>query len=470
MKVFGPTVDNFPSFILAGSLGFLALVFGGATKQGYWSDAIVQFASLPLLTLVALSLRRSSGSRVPFVLIGLLFLLPLVQLIPLPPSWWSLLPGRELAAKIYLDAGVPTPWLPISLVPSATSRSAIALLPAVAIFAAMPMLGAPQRFRILLMGGFIVAASVGLDLLQMIGGPSSYLRFFSDTNPERAVGFFANSNHNAAFLYCAIPFAAMWAKGLRVRHSFALWPPLLAVIVLIGVAVAQSRAGLILALLAGVFGVPQLTRDGVIQSRMAVISTIGLGALVAFLVLIQFGFEGLGERLQLSDIGSDLRWPVAAATLKAALSNLPFGTGYGTFMPVYQTFEPHNILSDSYMNRAHDDWLESLLEGGLLSVAAILAFLLWFIPSTVRAWRKDAPGSDASDQTLARAGSIVVFLLMLHSVVDYPLRTTALAVVFAFSCGLLIRPRNTLHTFPASGIGPSQPHVDQPRSGTPESR
>ena len=35
---------------------------------------------------------------------------------------------------------------------------------------------------------------------------------------------------------------------------------------------------------------------------------------------------------------------------------------------------------------------------------------------------------------------MVTALLMLHSTVDYPLRTLALAVMFAFSCGLMVAP------------------------------
>ncbi len=41
------------------------------------------------------------GLTRPFlVLLGALFLLPLLQLIPLPPSIWTQLPGRETAAQV----------------------------------------------------------------------------------------------------------------------------------------------------------------------------------------------------------------------------------------------------------------------------------------------------------------------------------------------------------------------------------
>jgi hypothetical protein len=38
---------------------------------------------------------------------------------------------------------------------------------------------------------------------------------------------------------------------------------------------------------------------------------------------------------------------------------------------------------------------------------------------------------------LQRAASIAVGAVLLHSFVDYPLRTETIAIVFAFCCGLL---------------------------------
>ena len=139
-------------------------------------------------------------------------------------------------------------------------------------------------------------------------------------------------------------------------------------------------------------------------------------------------------------IMEDLRWPVASVTLKAAQANLPFGAGFGTFVPVYQTVEPRTLLFERYVNRAHNDWLELGLEGGVLTIVGLVVFFVWFGRSSFQVWRPGQSGADALDTALARAGSIVVVLLLLHSIVDYPLRTTAMMVVFALACALLINP------------------------------
>ncbi|MEI9805539.1 MAG: O-antigen ligase family protein [Pseudolabrys sp.] len=416
----------------------MALVFGGGSLQGRWSDAIVQLASLPLLVLVLLNLSQMRVPRGPILLIGLLVALPLLQLIPLPPGLWTALPGRENEIQVYSALGQPLPWLPISLSPIMTWRSALSLLPVVAISLGMLCLSALWRRILVVMFLAFVFFSVFVDLTQMVQGTDSALRFYSAG--DRAVGFFANSNHNAALLYSAIPFAAAFGIGFHRQSLSVLLVLVLLGAIIVGLAIAQSRAGLILCAVAGIscFGLVLLNSSG--SSRRRLIIAAVAGNLIALLIVFQVGFVSLTQRMESADVVSDSRWPVASLTWNLIEANLPLGTGFGTFVPVYQAAEPRTFLFDRFMNRAHNDWLEIALEGGVLSIAGLLIFLVWFVRASLKAWRAPA-GADPLDAGLARASSIVVLLLMLHSAVDYPLRTTAMMVVFCFACALLVLPR-----------------------------
>ena len=85
----------------------LALVLGGASQDNDGFDLVLRLAGLPLLALSALRLlAREDVSRPALLFLGSLILLPLVQLIPLPPAVWSALPGR--AAGSPLPRAVPT--------------------------------------------------------------------------------------------------------------------------------------------------------------------------------------------------------------------------------------------------------------------------------------------------------------------------------------------------------------------------
>jgi O-antigen ligase len=422
----------------------LALLFGGGTGQGLWSDALVQVASLPLLAVALARLFRwgaSGGSGWPIVLLSVTLILPCLQLIPLPPDWWQQLPGRGPVTAAYAAANIAPPWLPVSLTPAATWRSLLSLLPAAAIFLAVMQLDHDQRRRLILLLLVLVLASIVVDFLQVMQGPTSPLYFYAITNPGSAVGFFANRNHNAALLYCAIPFAAAWglglahaSRGLRVSGIFMVG--LVVVGAVLSLAIAGSRAGLGLVFLAGLSCIALAAAHRSRHwRRTRVLIAIG-GNVLALVLAFQFGFVALAGRLGHSELIEDIRWPVAEITARVAEANDPLGTGFGSFVPVFQTAEPRSLLAPYYINHAHDDWLELWLDGGIPALAVAALFLLWFIGAAFRAWR--ARGIDADSATLARAASIVILLLLLHSLVDYPLRTTALMVVFGFCAGLLI--------------------------------
>jgi O-antigen ligase len=434
---------------LTGCVLVIALLFGGGTSQGLWSDAAVQLASLPLLVVAVWGLLRGrAGPRSAWIVL-LLFIalvLPVLQLVPMPPDWWNQLPGRGPIAAAYADIGIALPWLPLSLTPSATERSLLSLLPAAAIFLAIIQIGHAHRRRLILLVMAFVLADAVIGVLQMMNGPTSRLYFYEVTNSESAVGFFANRNHNAALLYCAIPLAAAWGLGLsrahRGRRIAGLFLVGLVVIAAVAsLAITSSRTGIALGLVAGLACIVLAAAHRGPRRRTRVLIAVG-GNVLALLLAFQFGFAALAERLEHSDVIDDIRWPVAKVTIDAAKIYSPAGTGFGSFVPIFQSEEPLTLLNTFYINHAHDDWLELWLDGGLPAVTLAAAFVLWFLVAGVRAWRGRRLSSDAA--SLSRAASVVILLLLLHSALDYPLRTTALMVLFGLCGGMLIAPRDAI--------------------------
>ena len=72
-----------------------------------------------------------------------------------------------------------------------------------------------------------------------------------------------------------------------------------------------------------------------------------------------------------------------------------------------------------------------------MGAVVVVAFLIWALVAAIGIWRGPARGGAPAYN---RAATLVVALLAVHSFVDYPLRTLALAGVFAFACGLLAAP------------------------------
>jgi O-antigen ligase len=450
---------------LTATVVVLALVLGGGTRQGLWSDAAVQLASLVLLAfLLPVVLRNGFKGRDRWTvsLVGAALVLPLIQLVPLPPTLWMLLPGRAAIAEAYRQAEMAAPWLPISLDPAATWRSFLSLLPAIAVFFATRSLGPRARRGLTLLLIAIGLLSVLLGLAQLMQGPASPLRFYPVTNPDNSVGFFANRNHYAALLYGLIPFVSAWIVGLLFdRRPDRIFGLVVCVLIfaafVLGLGMALSRAGILLAIAAAAASLLLAARREPRAAKHGY-AILGGAILLGVVLIVQYALLDLLGRFDDNAL-ADYRLVIAATTIDAARAFQPIGSGFGTFVQAYQMFEPRAALRSAYVNHAHSDWLEIWLEGGWFALTVLAGFLIWFIAASRRAWRAPLDKGHALDSALAQAASIVIILLLLHSAADYPLRTTALMTLFAFCCALLMPP------VPQSSIGMSAA-ASQPSGGS----
>ena len=439
-----------PAYLLA------CLLLGGASAAGFAANLLLQIAAIPLIGWALWHLFNAgppSSHRAPLLLLGLLLLVGLLQIVPLPPSLWTALPGREPVVDGFRLLGITPPWLPISLAPHASLASLLWLLPAIAALLATVALGA---FRGRGIAGVIVAvtlASVAMGALQLIGSGGAYL--YEVTNYGAAVGFFANSNHNATLLLVCIPFlAALQRALLRRRGSDRSGPAVRLMVagayalVLVGLLTNGSLAGLGL-------GVPVTLitwlvfgeQRPLVRRTAAVLTVLGTAAVLLTIAVGPFGNNLFGAQSTNADVSRQTSF---ARTLDAAGDYLPVGSGVGTFQVIYRTLEPLETITPTYMNHAHSDWIELLLETGLTGMALAALFLAWWVVRMRAIWRAE------EREPFAQAAVIASATIMLHSLVDYPLRTAAISVVFAVCVGLIsgvrpyARPRRSSEATPAA--------------------
>jgi O-antigen ligase len=343
--------------------------------------------------------------------------------------------------------------MPISVSPQATWFCFLALIAPIAIFLATLLLPYRDRRWLTLVVLAIGTLSVFVGLIQVAQGQNSPLRFFEITNPTEAVGFFANRNHFAAFLYVLLLLAAAWAVHAAMsvdslRASEFQAGPLIAVIatftlivvLLAGEAMARSRAGLALTIVAllGAFALgftDRRIRSGFTPNKV-LLAAVSLAVIFA----VQYALYRILERFDV-DLTQDGRLDFSKHTIEAIKAYMPIGSGLGSFVPVYALFEtPQDTLANTFINHAHNDILEFWLEAGILAVAFIACFIVWFVSRAVQIWQRIEPRADAVDLSLARAATLIVALVVAHSFVDYPLRTGAMTAMLALACGLMINP------------------------------
>ena len=448
------------TFGLSLLLAAVSTLCGGASQTNALSLTTVELVSVPFLVLAAYRLLTEgapAGARTPLALLAAVAALPLLQLIPLPYDLWTRLPGRAPLLQVLSVARLGRPMLPLSLAPEQTWRDLLALSPPAAMFMGALLLTNGQRRFVAALWMGLGALSVVLGAVQVLGGHSSHFYLYAVTNRGAPVGFFANRNHQAALLYCLLPFAGLFAGAFRGdfgdRRSL---PPLFAslylMVAIVGVGVTLSRAGAVLAAVALLGAATVAARGGAFGRRWrapAVLAAAGVAGVVAVLLL------GLGPLVaRFSQVNpKDLRFEGWPLVLSAANGFLPLGSGLGSFEGVYFSVEPLSQVSTVYFNHAHNDYLELWLETGAAGAALFAGFAVWFTTRTIGAWRRRRGGS----ADLAAAASLTILLLLAHSAVDYPLRTEALAVLFAFACAALAR--GGAHR-PQVSVASSTPPVD----------
>lgn len=420
----------------------VALLFGGASRPDVAAPILVRFSAILVLTaLVArgeLAVSRwSLGEKALWLL---LLGVPLLQLVPLPWSVWTALPARAYPERLFEILGTE-PFQPLTLVPDRTVNAFAALFPALAAFAVGRVLddAALRRFWSALL--LIAVVSGLLGIFQVLDGTGSALRFYAITNDDAAVGLFSNANHHALLLAMAMPAVALWVDTHREPNRRL--PPLVTVsaaaalgVLLTASVLTLSRAGtafavLSLPLTAWLLGVGKISK---IVTFRTLAWTVG-GLALATVLVVGFraalvSYFGVGE--------SEGRLDNLPLLLAMIRDSFPFGTGMGSLDPVFRGYETVDRLKFGYLNNAHNDYLQLTIEAGVLAPIALALFFVLIVPRIATAYRSQARTTSVRPQTLC---SHVIVLALVHSLVDYPLRTAAVSVVFALSCGVLLSYR-----------------------------
>jgi O-antigen ligase len=151
-------------------------------------------------------------------------------------------------------------------------------------------------------------------------------------------------------------------------------------------------------------------------------------AAVGSLSVSSIGATKLGEDASTS---FQSRQQILETTGRASADFMPWGSGLGSFLKVYRLYENPETVTSEYVVHAHNDYAELSLELGVAGIALILLFLAWWARAVWKVWRNGEGGP------FAAAASIGSAAILVHSLVDFPLRTAAVSVCFAMFVALL---------------------------------
>lgn len=444
-------------------LALAALLFGGGPKGT--GDAIVHVLSALAFGVAAWqTARNAAGTDATFfsrLVCGLFVLAALVmaaQLIPLPASFAAGNPQRTQVLSDLALAGITRDAWPLSLDRWGTVRSLAALMSTFAVFALARSLPVEGRLRTLRILGAATLLCALLGFSQAAAGVHAW-RAWEQGNNSGATGFFANRNHYATLMAMWVPLSlalGIGARQARRASEAGFWFAAFVIFILSG-ALSFSRTGLALLLLTVAVSLPLLTltfgRRGSLVARLVPLFAV----LVAALGIYVYAAPGLLARLERDPL-EDLRWQYLQYGLDTARAYWPWGSGLGSFPYVYAPFEPVTAMVNTVARRAHNDLLQTGIEAGL---PGLIVLALWSVTVLVLVFRNAFPGKasataasaasaaaaaahhEGTASVVLRVSGLVLLVPFVHSLVDYPLRTFAVAGLFGLVLAIAVSPRKS---------------------------
>jgi O-antigen ligase len=251
-------------------------------------------------------------------------------------------------------------------------------------------------------------------------------------------GPYVNHNHYAGLMEMLVPIPLVLSLTTLAEEKERIAAGISAAVMTGTVFLSGSRGG-ILALLVE-FAVLAFI---VVRQKKALRLAIGVGAFAIVLVslLTWLGGRELTERVSSipgetrREISGGMRLSIDRDAVRMFRQKPVFGWGLGTFPVVYPEFR--SFYTNFFVNEAHDDYLQLLVEMGVLGFGVMLWFLVVVYRTAlpkISKWNSDLGGAVTLACTLGLTG------ILIHSVVDFNLQIPANAAWFYVLCTIAAAP------------------------------
>lgn len=423
----------------------LAMVLGGGGLAWPTLEVALQMLLAGLFALwgwVIPAQRLRALPRGVWLVAGLLVVLPLVQLLPLPPLLWHALPGRQPELAALALVGQQGSWRPLSLTPYQTFASLLVMTASAALLVMTACLRLAGRTQVLATIVAVALLSLLVGAAQITGGTGNFFRFYDKTN-DFLNGFQAYHNVEADILLIAITACAATARAFVAHSQRAARKRLIMgatgviiTLLTLGVVLTASRAGIGLLAIALTVALVIVRPPARLRWRPMAMIIGGALALCLVVVILLQDNAVIGRTVNRFNSIQDARPEIWHLALVVARDHLPWGTGMGSFVPVFMAAEHLDMVNVYYTNRAHQDYVELVIETGLPGMVwggLILALLGVAARNAIR-----------QEQGVSRGHIICAMsalcVIAMHSLLDYPLRFMSLSCLAAVAAGLLFLP------------------------------
>ncbi len=248
-------------------------------------------------------------------------------------------------------------------------------------------------------------------------------------------GTYVNHNHFAGLMELLFPFALVLAAGRVVPGPKRILLLFSAILMAASVFLCLSRGGMFGVVVETAFLAAFWMRQFSPRKSAALFVAF---CLTTALLLAWVAPHEVGSRI--TDTHDPARWLIHRDSVRMFMAHPFLGSGFGTFpdaFPRYRTF-----YDSFFINHAHDDYLELILETGLTGFAIAVWFIVVLYRAGLRNLRRAKDSPSALVSTAALAGCTG---LLAHSFVDFNLHLPANAALFYVCCAIATAGANSRH-------------------------
>jgi len=324
----------------------------------------------------------------------------------------------------------------ISLAPNWTRMASLQIASVLVFFSSLLALTNSARrisvvVRLVTVFGFIFAF---FSILQSVLSPEKIYGIYESRHAV-PFGSFVNRHNFAAFMEMsiALPLGLLFSGAIE-RDKRLLYVTATG---LMGVALIMSgsRGGLVSIVAATAFLVflatgSSSTRDKVVKASMGVLLVV---VFIAGSALIggESSLTRLAKTARSSDISTS-RFEIWQGTLEVIRDNMPLGAGLAAFGEAYTAADPNSGIER--VEQAHNDYLQVLADAGLVGGVIGLFFIAAFFKTGLRSIKAE----NSYRRGVALGAFSGCFAILVHSVFDFVLHTTAVALLFLALLVLLV--------------------------------
>jgi O-antigen ligase len=280
--------------------------------------------------------------------------------------------------------------------------------------------------------GAIVA---GLAVLQGIAPNGKLLWIWPSAQGGWIYGSYVNHNHYAGLMELLTPFPIVLAVSRFADGNRRFVLAGIAAVMGGSIFLSGSRGGMLAFCAEMIVLAVLLLRSRQGNWRTALMLGSVLVLVIGFLVWL--GGNELTHRLvsihteAREEVTGGMRVSIDRDGLRMFLKRPILGWGLGTFPTVYPQFR--SFYTTFFVNQAHDDYLQLLVETGLAGFLIAAWFLVQLVRQSVsklKNWPETANGSLTAAALLACVGILV------HSALDFNLQIPANAAIFYVLCAI----------------------------------